>query len=98
MTDKLSREEVLHVAHLARVGLSEEDIEKYQLQLKKLMDEIDKIKDVETESSNILITPVDYDANLREDASKDTINNGDAMKNVPRKRGNFVEVPVMLNE
>ena len=29
MSDKLTREEVLHVARLARIGLTEEEIEKY---------------------------------------------------------------------
>ena len=37
MEEKLSREEVLHVANLARIKLTEEEIEKYQVQLKKLL-------------------------------------------------------------
>ena len=44
--DKLTKEEVLHVADLARIELSEEEIEKYQVQLKQLMNDIDKIKEV----------------------------------------------------
>ena len=36
MEEKLSREEVLHVANLARIKLTEEEIEKYQVELKKL--------------------------------------------------------------
>ena len=35
--EKLTREEVLHVAELARIKLSEEEIEKYQVELKKLL-------------------------------------------------------------
>ena len=55
MSDKLTREEVLHVARLARIGLTEEEIEKYQVQLKKLLDEVEKIKDVELKSDDKLI-------------------------------------------
>ena len=33
MNDRLTREEVLHVAELARIKLSEEEIEKYQVDL-----------------------------------------------------------------
>ena len=44
--DKLTREEVEHVAHLARIGLSEDDITRYQVELKKMIDEIDKIKTI----------------------------------------------------
>ena len=47
MGNKLTREEVLHVAHLARINISEEEIEMYQMNLKQMIDEIDKIKDLD---------------------------------------------------
>ena len=34
--EKLSKEEVLHVARLARIAVSEDEIEKYQISLKQL--------------------------------------------------------------
>ena len=37
--DKLSKEEVLHVAKLARLELSDEEIEKYRKDLKDLFDD-----------------------------------------------------------
>ena len=40
--DKLSKEEVLHVAHLARISLTEEEIEKFRGELKVLMDDINR--------------------------------------------------------
>ena len=43
MEEKLTREEVLHVAHLARIGLTEEEIKKFQVQLKTLLNEVEKI-------------------------------------------------------
>ena len=33
MDDRLSKEEVLHVAELARIAISESELEKYQIQL-----------------------------------------------------------------
>ena len=44
--NKLTREEVLHVARLARIELSEKEIEKYQVELKQLLDDVEKINDV----------------------------------------------------
>ena len=38
--NELTREEVLHVAHLARIDVTEEDINKYKIQLKQILDEI----------------------------------------------------------
>jgi len=96
--NKLSREEVEHVAHLARIGLDEKDIEKYQIHLKKLIDDIDKIKEIENSDEEILITPVDHKTELRADEIGKMLDYKDAMKNVPNSNGNFVEVPVMINE
>lgn len=96
--DKLSREEVLHVAHLARINLEEDEIEKFRVQLKKLMNDIDKIKEVKDYDEEELITPVEYNSVLRKDEEGKMLDYKKAMENVPHATGNFVEVPVMLNE
>ena len=46
MEEKLTREEVLHVAELARIKITEEEIERYQVQLKQLLNDVEKINDV----------------------------------------------------
>jgi aspartyl-tRNA(Asn)/glutamyl-tRNA(Gln) amidotransferase subunit C len=96
--EKLSREEVLHVADLARIKLEEDEIEKFRIQLKKLIDDIDKIKEVKDFDDEQLITPVDYDSELRSDDEGKMLDYKKVMENVPHSTGNFVEVPVMLNE
>ena len=98
MSDKLTREEVLHVARLARIELTEEEIEKYQVQLKTLLNEVDKIKSVELKSDDKLIAPVEHTTELREDVAGEMLDPEEIMKNVPVSNGNFVEVPVMINE
>ena len=96
--NKLSREEVEHVAHLARISLEENEIEKYQKDLKTLMDDVDKIKDIKNYDEEMLITPVSHKTELRKDEVGEMLDYKEAMKNVPKSNGNFVEVPVMLNE
>ena len=96
--EKLSREEVLHVANLAKIGLSEEEIEKYRVDLKKLMVEVDKIKDIKDFDEELMISPVEYNCDLRPDEEGKMLDYKTVMKNVPHSTGNFVEVPVMLNE
>ena len=96
--DKLSREEVLHVAHLARISLTEEEIEKYRWELKVLMDDIDKIKEVKDYDSDMMYTPINYNTRLREDVVGEMLNAKDATINAPKKNGSFIEVPVMINE
>lgn len=96
--DKLTKEEVLHVAHLARIAVTEDEIEKYQKDLKKLLDEVDKIKEIEVEDNNLLVTPVSYQSTLRNDSSVRSVEFNEIKKNVPATTGNFVEVPVMVSE
>lgn len=96
--EKLSREEVLHIAYLARINLEEKEIEKFQVELKKLMNDIDKIKDVKGYDNEVMISPVEYNTELREDSEGEMLDYKEVMKNVPHSTGNFVEVPVMLNE
>lgn len=96
--DKLSREEVMHVANLARINISEDEIDKYAHDLKLLLDDVDKIKDIETNSEDLLVTPVEYHSELRKDCDTNSIEFSEVKKNVPKTVGNFVEVPVMINE
>ncbi len=96
--NKLSREEVLHVAHLARIKVTDEEIEKYQIDLKKLLDDVDKINDIEVESEELLVTPVEQDSVLRSDQEISSVSFEEIKKNVPAVTGNFVEVPVMIGE
>ena len=96
--DKLSREEVLHVAHLARISLTEEEIEKFRGELKVLMDDIDKIKDVKDFDDEMMYTPINDNTKLRDDVVGDMLSAKDATINAPKKNGSFIEVPVMINE
>ncbi len=96
--EKLSREEVLRVANLAKIYLTEEEIEKFRVQLKMIMDSVSKIEDIKATDEDILISPFSKDSTLREDEVKDMLDYKKVIISVPRASGNFVEVPVMLSE
>jgi len=68
MEDKLTKEEVLHVAELARIAVTEEEIEKYQVELKKLLNDVEKVNDVKGYDDEILIAPWSNNTDLREDS------------------------------
>ena len=65
MTDKLTREEVEHVAKLARIRISDSEMEKYQIELKKILDEVEKINDVVGYDDQFLIAPWSDDRGKR---------------------------------
>ncbi len=92
----LSKEEVMHVAHLARIEIDEDELEKYQRDLKILFDEIDKIKDLDDFDEDRMFSPCENTFDL--DRSNVEVDKDNLLLNVPKKKGNFVEVPVMVNE
>lgn len=95
--DKLTREEVLHVAKLARIKVTDEEIASYQVELKQLLNDVDKIKNIKI-TDDLLVTPVKHESIPRTDTCSHSITFTDIKKNVPTSNGNFVEVPVMINE
>ena len=96
--DRLTNEEVLHVATLARLELNDDEIEKYAYQLKEILNEIDKINDIELESDEIMIAPWDNDCVLREDNPDDGLSIDDVLRNAPKKFDRFVEVRGVFDE
>ena len=98
MEDRLTKEEVMHVANLARINVSEDEIEKYAKDLKILLNDVEKIKDIEVDTEELLVTPVDHESVLRDDSDTSSVSFNEIKKNVPATTGNLVEVPVMVNE
>lgn len=98
MKEALTKEEVLHVADLARISLTEEEISKYQVELKKLLDDVEKINEVKGYDDDILIACWEEKAELRKDVSGDMLDPKEVVNNAPRHSGNYIEVPVVISE
>lgn len=98
MEEKLDLSVIEHVAALARIELTEEEKEKYAVDLKKLWDEVEKISEIKNYDEELLITPVEHNIELREDINNKMISFEEVKKNAPKTSGNFVEVPVMIHE
>ena len=98
MSDRLTDKEVMHVANLAKINVSSEEIDKYARDLKLLLDEVEKIRDIEITTDELLVTPVEHESVLRKDTDTSSVDFNDIKKNIPAVTGNFVEVPVMVNE
>ena len=96
--DKLSREELLHVARLARIELTEEEIEKFQVQLKQLLDDVEKINEVKGYDDDILIACWENNTELRKDVEGDMLDPKKVLENAPRHAGNYIEVPVVIQD
>ena len=96
--DKLTREEVLHVADLGKLELSEDDIERFSYQLKELFNEIDKVNEINIDVSEGIFSPLNNECEMFEDnytVFEDPIK---LVDNAPEKLENFVEVAGVFDE
>ena len=98
MKEKLTKEEVLHVANLARIRVDEKEIEKYQIELKQLLNDVEKINEVDGYDEEMLIAPWDHNADLRCDEVGDMLDKEAVLKNAPNHSGNYITVPVVIGE
>ena len=92
----IDKETVKYVAHLARVELQPDELEKLSGQLHDILAFIDKLSSLDTgkvePSSHILpISNV-----LREDRPRDSLSPEKALENAPGKKGNFFSVPKII--
>jgi len=66
----ITKEEVKHIAKLARLGLTEKEIEKFQRELSSILDYIEKLKEVDLSE----IEPTSHPFELKNKMRKDEIN------------------------
>ncbi len=94
----LTREEVLHVAALCRIGLSEEDVETFAHQLSEILEMFRTLGELDTEG----VPPTGHAASLetvlREDEPGPSLSNSDALSNAPDRVGDRFRVQVVLEE
>ena len=92
----MTNEEVLKVAHLARVSIDDNEIEMYKGQLEAIMNEINKINEVEIIDDDIMISPSSNINKYREDVPKKA--KDDVLSNAPKTNANYIQIKRFVNE
>jgi aspartyl-tRNA(Asn)/glutamyl-tRNA(Gln) amidotransferase subunit C len=93
---KLSREEVLHIARLARVALTEEEIARMSEQLSKLLDHFEVLQKVDTTDVPPTAQSVDLESVMRGEEVKPSLPADDVLANAPRREGEYFRVRPVL--
>jgi aspartyl-tRNA(Asn)/glutamyl-tRNA(Gln) amidotransferase subunit C len=94
----LSRDEVRHVAMLARLGLEPGDEEFYAEQLSGILAHIDRLKELDTDAIPPTAQVVEVANTLREDASRPCLSQEEALANAPAAVDGFFRVPSIQEE
>jgi aspartyl-tRNA(Asn)/glutamyl-tRNA(Gln) amidotransferase subunit C len=93
----ITKEEVSHVAHLARLHFNEAEKEKFTSQLNDILIYIDKLNQVDTPPE---IQPTTHAISLnnafRDDVVKESLGGDLALANAPDKKENSFRVPKVI--
>jgi aspartyl-tRNA(Asn)/glutamyl-tRNA(Gln) amidotransferase subunit C len=92
----LSNAQVEHIARLARLNLTPEEIERYTTELTVILDYIDQLRSVNTEGvepQNQFITSENV---FRDDIAEPSLPRDKALGNAPQQDGEFFLVPKVI--
>ncbi len=92
----LSLQDVKKIAKLARIKMSEEEIQKYQGELNKIFDWIEQLSEVNTDNTDPMYSVVDQPLALRKDQISDGGIRDKVLQNAPDSKYGFFVVPKVV--
>ncbi|MHA1729018.1 MAG: Asp-tRNA(Asn)/Glu-tRNA(Gln) amidotransferase subunit GatC [Promethearchaeota archaeon] len=95
---KLTVKDTQKIAKLARIELTEEDLEKFTHQLNNILDYFEKISELDDEIKDVepRTHPTDIVNSFREDVVKPGLSREDALKNANEKKDGFFKSQPIL--
>ena len=92
----LSRSDVEHVAHLARLGLTDDELGRLEGQLNHILDKYAVLAELDTEGIAPTAQTIELENILREDVAAASLGVDDVLRNAKLTEGDFIVVPPIL--
>lgn len=93
---KLSREEVLNIALLARLGLTEEEVDRLSEQLSNILENFEILQQVDTTDIPPTAQSIALQNVVSDDEVSPSLPSDQVMANAPQKEGDFFRVRAVL--
>ncbi|MGB7999969.1 MAG: Asp-tRNA(Asn)/Glu-tRNA(Gln) amidotransferase subunit GatC [Anaerobacillus sp.] len=90
---RITKEEVKHVANLARLEMDEAEVEKFTTQLDDIISMAEQLNELDTENVEPTTHVLDLKNVLREDKVQPWLSREEALKNAPDQANGQVKVP-----
>ncbi|WP_273852776.1 Asp-tRNA(Asn)/Glu-tRNA(Gln) amidotransferase subunit GatC [Guptibacillus spartinae] len=90
---RITKEEVKHVANLARLEMDEAEVEKFTTQLDDIISMAEQLNELDTENIEPTTHVLDLKNVLREDKVQPWLSREEALKNAPDQENGQVKVP-----
>ena len=95
---KISKQEVLDTAELARLEFEDSDLDKFTEQLGRILEYIEDLNELDTEGVEPTSHVLELTTPLREDAVDQLITTEEALQNAPEKDDDFFVVPKVIED
>jgi aspartyl-tRNA(Asn)/glutamyl-tRNA(Gln) amidotransferase subunit C len=92
----LTRSDVEHVAYLARLGLTDEELARLEGQLNHILEQYQILAGLDTEAIPPTAQTIQLENILRDDVVTPSLAPEDVLRNAPERDGDFVVVPPIL--
>ena len=92
----LTSEEVLHIARLARIALTDEDVQRFTAQLSGILDHFAALSAVDTEGIEPTAHPLPLSNVMRADVVAPSLSQDEALANAPERDDGFFRVRAVL--
>jgi aspartyl-tRNA(Asn)/glutamyl-tRNA(Gln) amidotransferase subunit C len=89
----ITREEVLHVARLARLELAEDEVARFQEQLSAILDAVSKVSELDLADVPPTAHPLDVANAWAEDEPRECLPLDDVFANAPDREDDLFRVP-----
>lgn len=93
---ELSTEHAEHIARLARIGMTPDELEGFRSQLSDILDRFNVLSEVDTDGVETTAHPSDVAASLRADLGAESQTREQTLANAPNRHGDFVRVRAVL--
>ena len=98
MAEKITPQQVRHVARLSRLALTDEQVTDFTRQLGDILEYVGKLEDLDVEDVEPMAHPADITNAMREDEPGEALTPDQALANAPDREDNFFQVPKVLGE
>ncbi len=92
----LSRDDVAHVAHLARLGLTDDELTRLEGQLNHILEQYAKLAELDTEAIPPTAQTIELENILRDDVVRPSFAVEEALRNAPNRQDDFIVVPAII--
>ncbi len=96
MAHRMATDLVQHIAFLSRLALTDEEAALFSAQFSAIIDYFDRLGEVDVTAVAPFTQPPITRATLRADEAQPAMPREDLLANVPRPQGDYVRVPVVL--